>query len=255
MILTGVPRWQLVLFACNLVAFATLLARIVFIRLASSYPALVVWVAANVVLGILPWIVPMDMLAYYWFYICEEGLTLILYLFTVLELYSRVLKDLPGLDSLTRIAIPVIAGAATVVSTSLLAFEARPVSYLAWLYRVDRTVITTMVVFVLMITAFLVWFPIRVSRNTVVYSVGYAAYMVPKGASLFLMNSGHGTQWLSGVIGMTMSVVCLLFWAIALEREGETTVVSAGILSRPEEEARLLMQLETINRSLLRAGK
>jgi hypothetical protein len=254
-ILTGVSLWQVALLACNLLAFVALLARIVSIGLAKAYPALVVWLGVNILISLSPWIVRMDMRCYYWFYICAEGSTLILYLFTVLELYGKVLKSLPGLDSTARRLIPAVAATSAIVSMFLLAFEGRPKSYLDWLYRVDRAVITTMVLFVLMITAFLVWFPIRVPRNTVIYSVGYAAYLVPKGASLFLMNSGHGTWWLSGAVGMVMSAICLLFWAVALSRAGETSLVSPGFLFHPHAEARLLLQLEAINRNLIRAAQ
>ena len=252
MIIPDVPVWQLALFACNLLAFVALLVRIVSIRLAKSYPALVVWLGVNTVLSLLSWIVPMDLLFYHWFFICAEGFTLFLYLFTVLELYGRVLRNLPGLADTAKTLIQVAVPASAIGSASLLVFESHPVTYLDWFYRVDRTVITTLVLFVLMITTFMVWFPIRVSRNTVVYSAGYAAYLVPKGASLFLMNSGHGVRWLSGTVGMAMSALCLLFWAVAVDRAGETSLVT---LFHPRDEARLLDQLEAINRTLLRAAE
>ncbi len=250
MLLTGVPLWQIGLYACNILAFAALLVRIVSIRLARSYPALVVWLAANTALSLCTWIVRMDMLFYYWFFIFTQSFELFLYLFTVLEIYGNVLKSLPGLASTARWLIPFLVTTSAVGSASLLAFEGHPVSHLDWFHRVDRTVITTLVLFVLMITAFMVWFPVRVSRNTVVYSVGYAAYLVPKGASLFLLNSGHGVRWLPGAVGMVMSSICLLFWAVALDREGETAVVSPVRRFQPREEAHLLTQLEAINRIL-----
>jgi len=251
----GVPAWQAALYGCNLLAFVALFARIVSIRLAKSYPAMSVWLGVNIVLSLLPWIVRMHHRSYSWFFICAEGSELFLYLFMVLELYGKVLRNLSGLASTARRVIPVIVTASVIGSASLLSFEGRPAKYLEWFYRVDRTVITSMVLFVLMITAFMVWFPIRVSRNTVVYSVGYAAYLVPKGASLFLLNSGHVAGWLSGTVGMAMSALCLLFWAVALHRAGETAVVSPGRLFHPREEGRLLTQLEAINQTLLRAAQ
>ncbi|MGA3025861.1 MAG: hypothetical protein ABSF98_13920 [Bryobacteraceae bacterium] len=254
-IIPDVPAWQLGLLAGNLLAFVALLARVVYLRLAKSYPALALWLGVSVVVSLAPWIVPMGARFYYYFFIDAESVTLFLYLFTVLELYGKVLKGLPGLASAARRVIPVIVAASAIASGSLLTFEGRPARYLDWFYRVDRTVITSLILFVLMITAFMVWFPIRVSRNTVVYSVGYAAYLVPKGASLLLMNSGHAVRWLNGAVGMAMSAICLLFWAVALDREGETSVVSPGRLFHPREEARLLTQLEAINRTLLRAAQ
>jgi hypothetical protein len=254
-IIPNIPVWQLALFACNLLAFLALLARIVSSRLVKSHPALVIWLGVNIGGCVVPWVVRMRARSYGWFYICAEGLTLVLYLFMVLELYSKVLRNLASLATIVRWAIPAIVTASAIGGASLLALEQRPVFYLDWLFRVDRTVITSLVLFVLMITAFMVWFSIRVSRNTVVYSVGYAVYLVPKGASLLLMNSGHGTQGLSGVVGMTMSSLCLLFWAACLNHAGERAIVSHGGMFHAHDEARLITQLESINRSLLSASR
>ncbi len=254
-VIPGIPPWQIVLDACNILAYVTLFTRVLSIRLTKSYPALTAWLAVNIVLTSLPWLVRMDLLAYYWFYIWSESLELVLYLFTMLELYGKVLKSLPGLASTARVFIQVVVPASALGALSLLAFENHPHSYLDWYYRAGGAVMATLVFFVLMITGFMVWFPIRVTRNTMIYSVGYATYLVPKAASLFLTNSGHGGDKLSGIVGMSMSIVCLLFWAAALERKGETVMVTPGSVFRPKDEARLVIQLEAINRTLSRVAQ
>jgi hypothetical protein len=254
-IVPGIPAWQVAFYGCNIVAFAALLVRIISLRLAKSYPALVVWLAANAAFSSLPWIVRMDFLFYHWFFIYTESFELLLYLLTVLELYGKILKTLPGVASTARIFIQIVVPASAIGSALLLAMERHPVSYLDWFYRVDGAVITTLVLSVLMITAFMVWFPIRVSRNTVIYSIGYAVYMVPKGASLFLMNSGHGGMWLAGAVGMAMSTLCLLFWAVTINRAGEGAMLSPGSLFHSHDGARLITQLEAINRTLLRVAR
>jgi hypothetical protein len=254
LIMPDIPAWQIVLLFCNLIGFSVLLARLTDIGLAKSYPALTVWLAANAVLSLLPLVVHMDWLFYYWFYIGTEGLTVILYVFTVLELYGKVLRDLAGFASVARRMIPAIVSISAVGSACLLAFGGRPVRYIDWLYRIDRTVMTSLILFVLMITAFMVWFPIRVSRNTAIYSVGYAAYMVPKAAALFMSNAvGNGPLKIRGAICMVACTLCLVFWAVALHRTEETSVVSLGRTFNPNDERRLLAQLEAINRGLLRA--
>jgi hypothetical protein len=256
LIVPDIPAWQVALLVGNLIAFVVLLTRIAYIGLAKSYPALTVWLGANVVVSLLPLAMHMDVKFYYWFYLCAESLTLILYVFTVLELYGKVLRDLAGIASAARLAIPVIVTASTIGSASLFAFEGRPARYIDWLYRVDRTVVTTLILFVLMITAVMVWFPIRVSRNTAVYSVGYAAYMVPKAAALFINNAvGHGPLRFTGAVCMAACTLCLVFWAVALDGTKETSVVSLGRSFNPAAESRLLAQLEAINRSLLRAAQ
>jgi hypothetical protein len=253
-IIPNVPAWQVALFGCNLLAFVALFVRIVSIRVAKSCPALALWVAVNCLLSLMPWIVRMDFLFYYWFFICAESVELVLYLFTVLELYGKVLKSFPGLASTARTFIQVVVPASALGGVSLLAFAKHPVSRLDWYYRADGAVISAVVFFVLMITAFMVWFPIRVSRNTCTYSVGYAAYLVPKGAGMFLMNLGYGGTSLGGVVGMPVSILCLLFWAVALRRDGEKAMVSPGSRFHQRDEARLMTQLEAINRVLAGAA-
>lgn len=132
----------------------------------------------------------MSMVFYYWFYIWAASAALILYLLAVLELYGKVLAHLAGFASAARVAIPAIVTISVLISASLLAFEGTPTRYIDWFYRIDHVVIVSLIVFVLIITAFLAWFPIRVPRNSVVYSVGYAAYLVPTGAVLFLCELG-----------------------------------------------------------------
>ena len=255
-ILPATPTWQVALLGCNIVAFATLFLRVVSTRQIKSYPALVSWLGFNIALGFVPLFVHMDVLFYYWFFIAVESCSLMLYLFTVLELYGKVLKGLPGLASTARIVIQVVVPASAIVALAVLGLERLPVvSYLDWFYRIDGTVITTLLFFVLMITGFMVWFPVRIARNTVVYSLGYAAYLLPKAASLFLRNSGHGVMWLSGTVGMIMSTVCLLFWAVTISRTGESAIIVPGWVFHPHDQERLLNQLEEVNRSLSRMSK
>jgi hypothetical protein len=251
-VVTGTPAWQVALQTCNLLAFVLLLVRIVSIRLTGSYPALVVWTCANIAMSALALAMPMSKVFYYWFYIVAASAALILYLLAVLELYSKVLTHLAGFASAVRLAIPAIVTISVLISASLLPFEGTPVRYIDWFYRIDHVVIVSLIVFVLIITGFLAWFPIRVPRNSVVYSVGYAAYLVPAGAVLFLANSGHRAPRMISTVGMIMSSLSLFFWAVALNAEGEKATVSPGHVLHPQDEDQLIRKLEAINRTLLR---
>ena len=52
---------------------------------------------------------------------------------------------------------------------------------------------------------------------------------------------------------MTVSVLCLTFWIMLLNREGETKRVVVGHQWNPAAEQRLRAQLDAINASLLRS--
>ena len=250
--ITGVPPWQNALFAGNLLAFVALLVRVVSLRLTRSYPALIVWLVFNVAASIPPWILAMDMRFYRWFFVCAESSEVLLFCWMVLELYAGVLRGLPGLATVARRIIQIVLPVTVVASLSLLAGDANPRGPVMTVYVASRVLITALVLFVLAITAFMSWFPIRVPRNTLVYLIGFAVYLLPSGASLFLRNSGHAATWLGGVVGMIACTVCLLFWAAGLSRTGETTLIAPGRVFHPADEARLLTQLESINRTLLR---
>jgi len=254
-VVPNTPLWQLVVFACNLFAFIALFSRILLARLAGSYPALVVWLIFNIVGSIIPWVVPMDTRSYYWFYIWAEGASLVLYLLVVVELYGKVLKRLPGVASTMKAFIEIVVPVCALSSLLLVGLERHPHLYLEELQRAERTVITSLFLFVLLITAFMVWFPIRVVRNTVVYSIGYAVYLVPKGAALFLANVGFGDARTVGAIGMTVSTLCLLFWTLAVNRTGEGVLVSLHGGFRQEDESHLVGYLEEMNRSVRRFGR
>lgn len=188
--IAGIPTWQNEIYAAELLAFVVLLVRVVSLRLARSYPALTTWLAFNILTSAVFWIVRMGDAPYHWYFVFDESSFILLYCWMVLTLYANVLRDLPGLASLARRVIQVVLPVSAIGSLSLLAFERAPGGPVTSVYVVGRALITALALFVLMITAFIAWFPVRVSRNTIVYSIGFTVYLVSFSASQFLQNSG-----------------------------------------------------------------
>jgi hypothetical protein len=109
--------------------------------------------------------------------------------------------------------------------------------------------------FVLLINLFLVYYPIPLNRNVIVYSIGYAVYFLTKAAALFARNVSDELQRQISAVLIAVSTGCLIFWALALNRRGETKTVVIGHKWRAEDEERLLSQLKEINASLGRAAR
>ena len=252
-LIPGQSAWMIALFLGNVLGYAALLLRIASARLIRVYPVLSAWLVANIALAIVPFVVHMTLLFYFWFFMVAETCGLVLYLLAMLELYARALRSLPGLGAAIRIVIAILVPASAGAALWLVSRE-RGANYLDWFYRAQGAVIAALLFFVLTITAFIVWFPIRVTRNTVVYSLGYAAYLLPKAAALYLRNAGYGMPWLASATGMAMSGLCLVFWALAIKPEGERFVQSGGILQSPDD-LRLMSQLEAVNQALLRVSQ
>jgi len=251
---TGASPWRAAVYAANNVAFLALLIRLASIRLVRSYPALSGWLVVNLISAGAAWMIPMDFDSYRWYYVASEGFNLIFFSWMVVQLYTGVLESFPGIAFMARRVIQVTLPLSVIGSLSLLPFEVTPRGPVTLTYLVSRTLIAALAVFVLMITAFIVWFPVRVHRNAMIYSMGFALFLVPKAASMFLTNSLHAPYWFGGIASMIACTVCLLLWAFGLGRSGETTYLSPGRVFHPHDEARLLAYLASINRTLLRTG-
>jgi len=246
----GDPHWLLAVYAVASLTFPVLLVRLMLVRLVRSYPALTGWLAVNIIDAGISWTVAMNVGAYRWFYFAEEGFNVVFLAGMVFQVYSRVLEGLPGIASVSRRAMQVILPLSTIASLLLLSLEVTPRGPVTLIYLVSRTVVAALALFVLAITAFMVWFPIRVHRNAVVYLAGLALFFIPKAASMFLTNSLHAPYWFGGAVSMIACTLCLLLWTVGFRRAGETTCLSPVRVFHPADEARLLAQLHTINRTL-----
>jgi hypothetical protein len=193
--------------------------------------------------------------AYGYLWMAAEALALCFYTLIVLECYSTVLRDLEGIASISRRYIKITISVAVLIALLLLGLERSPKTVFGYFYALDRAVVSSLLVFVLLITVFLVYYPIPLSRNVIVYSVGYAVYFLTKAAALFVRNVNNQWQPQISALLIGTSTFCLMFWFIGLNRRGETKTVVIGHKWRPDDEARLISQLKTINASLSRAAR
>jgi hypothetical protein len=199
--------------------------------------------------------VPFDSWAYRDCYLITEGLIACSYVLIVLELYTVVLKDLGGIASASRRYIKITVALAIVISALLLVFEKAPSSTMTRFLVFERVVVSSLVAFVFLITFFLLYYPIHLSRNVIVYSIGYALYFLTKAAALFMYNIDNQGLRLFDTMRIAASTACLLFWMFMLNRQGESQAIRFVHHWKPEDEERVLSRLQEINTSLLRAGR
>ena len=127
---------------------------------------------------------------------------------------------------------------------------------MGYLFIFERPILSSLLIFVLLITGFLVYYPVPIGRNAMVYLIGYAAYFVGEAASIFFLNNlgYYSNRWLSNLT-MGFFVICLMFWLFGLNPQGEEKNVVVGHQWNPADDQRLLAQLEAINASLSRSGR
>ncbi|HTB19541.1 MAG TPA: hypothetical protein VK708_15575, partial [Bryobacteraceae bacterium] len=144
---------------------------------------------------------------------------------------------------------------AIVISLLPLLIEKTPNTLTGYLFIFERPVLSSLIVFVLLICVFLVYYPVPLGRNVIVYLAGYAVYFPMIAAMAFLQNLGYFWNRQKSNVDMGVTLACLVFWLLALSRQGESKRVVVGHQWKPDDEQRLLAQLEAINASLLRSGR
>ncbi len=203
----------------------------------------------------IPLLVPLNGVLYADIFVVSQTLIVCSYAFVILELYSVILRNLQGIASVARRYIKITLGFAILIAILPLRIEKTPSTLTGYLFIFERPILSSLIVFVLLISAFLVYYPVPLGRNVVVYLTGYAVYFLTIATMAFINNLGYFWNREKGNVDMGVSVLCLLFWLLALSRQGEKRRVVVGHHWNPGDEQRLLAQLEAINASLLRSGR
>jgi len=197
---------------------------------------------------------------YAWIYMAFVPLTSVCILLVILEIYHLILKGYAGIGTLSRWVIAAgLAVSFTIAVLSLypnLGNPAEQFPLLLSMFVVQRAVYSAFLAFLLFITAFLVWFPVPLNRNSVLHVVVFGVYFSTE-ALLLLVRGAAGADLtrLLSMLSLAVEGVCLLAWILLLTKEGEKKPVVVGHRWRPGESEHLIAQLDTINSSLLRAAR
>jgi len=218
-----------------------------------------VWFFAYLLLELLqilvPFVVPVNTLLYRDVFVSSEILVVCGYVLVVLELYSIILRGLVGIASLSRKYIKITLGIAIVASLLVLRLEKSQDTLTGYLFIFERTVVLSLAFFLLLIALFLAYYPVPLTRNAIVYLVGYAALFLAHATALFINNLGYYLDRLWGDSLMVVYALCIAFWLFNLNERGERRTVVLGHQWNRADEARLLSQLEAVNNNLLRTAR
>jgi hypothetical protein len=122
----------------------------------------------------------------------------------------------------------------------------------------ERTVDSTMAIFLIVISVFLAWFPVQLRRNVIGYITGFTVWSISHSAAVHLGNRFQGNATAIGAVNFAQTCVqlgCLLYWLYSFQREGEGRTAVVGHLWNRAEAERLTEQLDAINHSLEKLRK
>jgi hypothetical protein len=213
------------------------------------------------------------------YFVCWLILKPVIWLFTLLMVYSlleKILVQLPGLLRLSRRILHLVFLIALVIGLVSARYEYSAPGFAAtakakkfiiqcWTTEMvlDRVVASTVLLCLIAITAFLRWFPVRIPRNLAAFSVGFAVYFTAM-TVLLLTRSLWPNEALKIVTEVlkvfnllmgSVSGICFAFWIFLLSPAGEFIPSTMAIQRQPQEQERLIAQLELINDALLKAAR
>lgn len=196
--------------------------------------------------------IPFNSESYAEAWIATEGVIVCFYALIVLECYSTVFHELPGIAGIGRRYIKITVVVVTCITLVIIVLGKQPTTMFQYFFLVERSLALSLVLLLFLMSAFLLYYPVPLKRNVVVYSIGYSLYFLTKAAGLFARSLEPGWSRTINTIGIAVSTSCLIFWCLALNRHGEVKTVVIGHRWNRDDEEQLLAQLKAINSSLLR---
>jgi hypothetical protein len=234
-----------------------LLLRLCWSGLVWTYKLLFCYLAADLVSSIGALTIRYDTKRYGDVYFSSQTLKIVVSAFVVVEIYTLALAATPALARFGRNTVSYILGAAALVPLVglLMDHATSPHPYLRAFLLFEQTMNGTTALFLIIISLFMAWFPVRMRRNVIVYIGGFIVWALSRSAAVHIINQWSGDKQVSMVVNsvqMFIEMGCLLLWLLELRREGERRTAVVGHLWNRAEAERLTEQLGAINDSLER---
>ena len=193
------------------------------------------------------------------FFIVTQPLFWPLYILSVRELYGLILQKHKGLYTLGRWAMYLATAISVTVSMLSLLPRIKPemlqrTKIGGYIYATERGVDFSLAIFILLILFFLSRYPVPLSRNVAVHAVVYSIFFLSNTLGL-LLHSVFGLRLKNEVdiLFMGTSSTCMVAWLVLLNAKGEEVPLRTLHFGRGDEE-RILLQLDSLNDTLLKAS-
>lgn len=189
-----------------------------------------------------------------------EPVIWLFYVLIVIELYSLVLEKHRGLYTLGRwflyagLSLSVLISGLSLLP-QLSGGVAQRSRLLAYYYAIERGVDFSLLLFLLLILLWLTRYPVPLSRNVVVHSLAYTILFLSNTAGLLVrVILGKDLSRSVSTFFLGIGAACILIWLVFLTKKGEEVRVNVPSFG-PEQEKRILGQLEALNNTLLKVSR
>jgi hypothetical protein len=178
----------------------------------------------------------------------------------VLELYSLILEKYKGLATLGRwfqyagLTLAIGISALTLLP-KIHSAGTQQSAVLGYYYAIERGLNLSLFIFLLFILAWLTRYPVPLSRNVITHSVVYSVLFLSSALAVLLQTffAIQIGQVLNAAL-LALYALCMFAWFFGLSAKGEEVRVSIPRFS-PEQEERILRQLDALNSTLLKVSR
>jgi hypothetical protein len=238
----------------NMAAAAVLSVRLYFQRLAGIYPFLIAYLLAQSLEQILELAFGQGRHrnTYARIYFTGQGVKVVLIILVVLELFDRALMQQPALAKFGRRMLGYSFSLAVGIGLVNLLLDTGANSFLDGFLRLERSVDLVAFILLIVMSGFLLWFPVRAHRNAVYWLAGFMIYLFFRWTGLLLGNLWHQSRPDINAVMLAVALGCVACWAFLLRPEGEKETVVTGHSWNPAQAERLRVQLDAINSRLER---
>jgi hypothetical protein len=264
----GVETLEQLVWYFSCLGFALLLVRLYAGKLAGTYKYLAVFAGAQLLQNlVLLWCYHMMRRQYGFVYTLSSAIVWITYILIVLELYNLAWQRYEGIATFSRkllkfLLIIAIVGALISLMPDTKAMDQEMLKWvrqLATVSLVERGIVGSLVIFLVMIAGLLMWFPVQITRNAATHTILCCVFFLGIDASLFVRDISGLTRQntrLASTVMLGVATICLFLWSILLKEQHESLQVVTGPGFRsPQGVDQASQQLEAINAALMRVTR
>jgi hypothetical protein len=250
------PVLEQYVYLTALAGYPFLLAKLFRTKLARTYPFFAAFLTFQMVRTAVLLRIDHDTTLYGHVWVPTELTVWVLYYLVIYEVFSLVLRDYPGIQRWGKRVLLAALGVSIVMAGVSLAVDVtgptNPYPILWTVNVIRRGVSFSLVLFIILMMAYLAWFPVPQKRNVIVHAVLNVLYFMALTVGVFYRNMvGYEvTRRLSFALGV-VTAGTIWGWTLLLTRRGEEVDKIVGFRWSRRDEARLLGQLRAINDSLL----
>ncbi|MBI4890606.1 MAG: hypothetical protein HY821_08265 [Acidobacteria bacterium] len=246
-----------ILWITNMVLTVGVLVRLAMLRLISTYPALSAFLALQSVRSF--WLLPYSVNTneYAIPYIFTEPVLVLSRALVVFELYEKILSGYRGLSVLSRRTMSGCLGVSLVLALAAHLREFLVMSpkakFLQGLNLFESTVFTALLFFLVILAAFMLYYPTPIRKNVLLHSWAFSAYFAGTAVALYLSNTNF-EAWnrIASVTRMSSATLSLMAWCLLLRKSWESESSAISVNHSKVSQERLLQQLESLNMKLER---